>query len=194
MKRIANFLFEIGMLKRTPRSGFQFLGSGRESVAEHAFRVACIGYALAQIDPDVDEGRLIKLCLLHDVPEARTGDLNYMNKKYVSVDEDRAVADLAETLPFGDNYRDAIAEFNAAVSPEARLANDADQLDLILMLKEAKDLGNRYAEDWLGFALRRLKTAAARQLADEILSTDWSEWWFSDRGDWWVSGGNPRLE
>ena len=33
MKRIANFLFEAGMLKRTPRTGFQFLGSGAESVA-----------------------------------------------------------------------------------------------------------------------------------------------------------------
>ena len=45
MKRIANFLFEAGMLKRTPRTGFQFLGSGAESVAEHIFRTVYIGYA-----------------------------------------------------------------------------------------------------------------------------------------------------
>jgi putative hydrolase of HD superfamily len=28
MSEIADFLFEVGMLKKTPRSGFQFLGSG----------------------------------------------------------------------------------------------------------------------------------------------------------------------
>jgi len=33
MKDIANFLFEVGMLQKTPRSGYQFLGSGCESVA-----------------------------------------------------------------------------------------------------------------------------------------------------------------
>ena len=67
MQSIANFLFEVGMLKRTPRSGLQFLGSGSESVAEHAFRVTCIAYVLARLEPDADEARLIKLCLLHDV-------------------------------------------------------------------------------------------------------------------------------
>ena len=30
---------------------------------------------------------------------------------------------------------------------------------------------------------------AARELATTILETDSSLWWFSDKGDWWVSGG-----
>ena len=46
MKSIANFLFEMGMLKKTPRTGFQFLGSGKESVAEHVLQVIFIGYTL----------------------------------------------------------------------------------------------------------------------------------------------------
>ena len=45
------------------------------------------------------------ITLFHDVPEARTGDLNYVNKKYCQVDERKAVEDLAHTLPFGDDYR-----------------------------------------------------------------------------------------
>jgi 5'-deoxynucleotidase YfbR-like HD superfamily hydrolase len=49
MKNIANFLFEAGMLKRTPRSGFQFLGTGAESVAEHILRTSYIGYALGKL-------------------------------------------------------------------------------------------------------------------------------------------------
>ena len=93
MKNLANFLFEVGMLKRTPRSGHQFLGSGSESVAEHICRVIFIGYALAKLDGGADETKLLKMCFLHDLHEARTGDMNYMNKKYVSVDEDKALQD-----------------------------------------------------------------------------------------------------
>ena len=147
MQSIVNLLFEAGMLKRTPRTGLQFLGTGSESVAEHAFRVTFIGYVLAQIEKDIDEAKLIKMCLLHDLHEARTGDLNYMNKKYVKVDEKKAIKDLTKTLPFGDDISNSVEEFNSGKSKEALLANDADQLDLILMLKENKDLGNKYADE-----------------------------------------------
>jgi len=194
MQSIANFLFEIGMLKRTPRSGLQFLGSGRESVAEHAFRVTCIAYVLARLEPDIDEARLIKLCLLHDLHEARTGDLNYMNKKYLRADEDLAVEHMTQGLPFGEDIKNAVQEFNGGETREAALANDADQLDLILLLKEQQDLGNKYAPEWIDFALRRLKTESGRSLAEQILKTDWTHWWFEDKSDWWVNGGNPRLK
>jgi putative hydrolase of HD superfamily len=189
MKNIANFLFEAGMLKRTPRSGFQFLGSGTESVAEHIFRTTCIGYALGKLVKDVNVDRMIKMCLFHDLPEARTGDLNYVNKKYVEANEKRAVEDLAQTLPFGNEIRDLIQEFTAGTTEEARLARDADQLEMILALKEYKDLGNRYADEWLEFSLKRLQTPAGKELATAILETDSSLWWFSDKGDWWVNGG-----
>jgi len=194
MRNIANLLFEAGMLKRTPRTGLQFLGSGSESVAEHAFRVTFIGYVLARLEKDVDEAKLIKMCLLHDLHEARTGDLNYMNKKYVKADEEKAIDDLAGTLPFGDDIKNSVTEFNSGKSKEALLANDADQLDLILMLKENKDLGNKYADEWISFALKRLKTDTAKKLAAEILETDSTHWWFEDKSDWWINGGNPRLK
>lgn len=189
MKNLANFLFEVGMLKRTPRTGFQFLGSGAESVAEHSFRTAMIGYTLARLDGAADVGRVLELCLFHDVPEARIGDLNYVNKKYVRADEEKAVADLAATLPFGEEYRGALAEFAEGRSRESLIAHDADQLEMILALKEYKDLGNRYADEWYPFALRRLRTDAARELAEAIWTTDSSRWWF-EGGDaeWWVRG------
>jgi len=188
MKNIANFLFEAGMLKRTPRTGFQFLGSGAESVAEHIFRTSLIGYTLAQLDDTADAGRVVLLCLFHDIPEARTGDLNYVNKKYVRVDERRAVEDLARTLPFGDDYRGLHEEFAAKQTREACLAHDADQLEMILALKEYKDLGNRYADEWYPATVMRLQTENARTLAETIWATDSTRWWFDDDIDWWVRG------
>lgn len=192
MKNIANFLFEVGMLKRTPRTGFQFLGSGAQSVAEHSFRTAMIGYTLAQLDGKADVARVLQLCLFHDVPEARTGDMNYVNKKYVTVDEEKAIEDLASQLPFGDDYRRTTLEYIAKESHEALLAHDADQLEMILSLKERKDLGNRYADEWFPFALERLKTDVAKVLAQEIWETDSSKWWFDDDREWWVNGSSGK--
>jgi len=188
MKNLANFLFEVGMLKRTPRTGFQFLGSGNESVAEHIFRTAIIGYTLAKIDGEVDSGKVMQLCLFHDIPEARTGDMNYVNKKYVQVDEARAVDDLAKTLPFGDEYKATIDEFEARETRESELAHDADQLEMILALKEYRDLGNRNADEWYPFSKLRLKTEIAKQLAETIWETDSSKWWFDDDHEWWING------
>ena len=43
MQRLTDFLNEVGMLRHTPRSGYKFLGSGQETVAEHSHRTAGIG-------------------------------------------------------------------------------------------------------------------------------------------------------
>ncbi len=190
MEDIANFLFEVGMLNKTPRTGFQFLGSGKESVAEHVLRTIFIGYALCKLEPGVDEFRVLKICLVHDLPEARTGDMNYVSKKYVTVDEEKAVRELADTLFFGDDIKGAIDEFNGKKTRESLLARDADQLALILQLKEYGDLGNKYSREWIEFALKRLHTETAKKLADKILKTDSSAWWFKDESDWWVNGNN----
>lgn len=190
MKSIANFLFETGMLQKTPRSGFQFLGSGSESVAEHVLRTIFIGYALCKMDPEVDEARVLKLCLIHDLPETRTGDMNYVNKKYVAVNEKKAVRELAETLFFGEEIQGAINEFNEKKTRESLIARDADQIALILQLKEYSDLGNKYSREWIDFAMKRLCTDTAKKLASAITETDSSEWWFKDKGDWWVNANN----
>jgi putative hydrolases of HD superfamily len=188
MDSIANFLFEVGMLNKTPRSGFQFLGSGRESVAEHILRTIFVGYSLCKMDKSLDELRVLKMCLFHDLPEARTGDMNYVNKKYVEVDEEKAVRELTEGLFFGNDIKAVIDEFNRKETKEALIALDADQIALILQLKEYGDLGNKYSEEWIKYALQRLNTKEAKDLAGRIIKTDSSNWWFREKSDWWVNG------
>ena len=188
MKGIINFLFEVGMLKKTPRTGYQFLGSGQESVAEHSFRTAIIGYMLSRQESEADSWKITLMCLFHDLPEARTGDHNYVNKRYVTIDEGSAMADMAREIPSGDEIISMINEFNAGESLEARISRDADQLDLIMELKEQKDLGNKYAEDWLYYAIKRLLTETGKKMAQEILRTDSTDWWFDKKTDLWVNG------
>jgi putative hydrolase of HD superfamily len=188
MKDLINFLFEVGMLKKTPRTGYQFLGSGKESVAEHSFRMALIGYLLSLQEPKADAMKTTLMCLFHDLHEARTGDHNYVNKRYVQIDEDKAVQDLAKGLPIRDEIVSLTREFTEGKSLEACISRDADQLDLILSLKEEQDLGNPYAREWLRYAVKRLQTESARKMAQEILQTDSTEWWFEKKTEWWVNG------
>ena len=75
MKNIVNLLFEANILKEIPRSGYHFLGAGKESVAEHTFSTAMIAFVMSKLEQDVDALRLISMCLVHDLPEARIGDL-----------------------------------------------------------------------------------------------------------------------
>ena len=81
LERLADFCNEAGMLRHTPRSGYAFLGSGRESVAEHSYRTTVLGYMLARM-AGLDPSRVVMLCLFHDLHEARTGDFNYVNHRY----------------------------------------------------------------------------------------------------------------
>jgi putative hydrolases of HD superfamily len=100
MRPVANFLFEMGMLAKTPRSGPNLLGTGEQSVAEHTNRVCYIGYVLAHLDGSANAERTVMMCLFHDMAEARTLDHNYLAQKYVTVDEAKAIDSQTKDLPF----------------------------------------------------------------------------------------------
>ena len=177
---IANLLFEASMLKEIRRSGYRFLGSGNESVAEHAFVVAFISYAMAQMVPGVDALRLISMGLVHDLAEARTGDLNAVQKRYVEADEGKAIRHLTEGLPFGSAIVSLVEEFNAGTTLEAKLARDADQLAFVLDLRSLQDRGYAPATKWQEIVTKRLQTEIGRKIADDIAGVGWDEWWWNN--------------
>ncbi|MFC1516228.1 HD family hydrolase [Thermodesulfobacteriota bacterium] len=186
MEKIANLLFEAKMLKKIPRSGFHFLGAGKESVAEHSFSITFIAYVMSQMEPDIDSLKLITMCLVHDLPEAKTGDLNYVQKEYVTADESKAIKETTEDLAFGSSIADLIEEFNEGRTIEAKLARDADHLALILDLKALSDIGYHPPKKWLPPVLKRLETTPGKALAECIMKTEWDSWWikkFIDRKD-----------
>ncbi len=186
-EKVAHFLHEVGMLKRTPRTGYQFLGSGSENVAEHSFRVTVIGYVLAGM-AGADQARTVFMCLFHDLHEARVGDMNYVNRMYNKTDDKRALKDALSGTGLEEQVVSLFEEVEETDSKEACLARDADQLDLILNLKEQQDLGNKYAAKWLECAIERLCTAEGQELGEKIIKADHTDWWFNgpDRS-WWIN-------
>ncbi|MFW6324109.1 MAG: HD domain-containing protein [Desulfovibrionales bacterium] len=191
-KRLADFLFEVGMLRKTPRTGYQFLGSGAENVAEHSFRTAVIAYTLAKLE-GADIQRTVFLALFHDLHEARTGDFNYVNKIYNTTDAEKALSDSLQGTGL-DEILDFHQELETAESQEAVLAQDADQIDLILNLKEELGLGNRYAATWMECAMERLRTKIGRRMAQEIAKSDHTDWWFQGQDRYWWTRKNGKKD
>ena len=126
---------------------------------------------------DTPEGRLLAMCLIHDLPEARMGDLNSVQKKYVTANEKMAVAHMARGLPFGPDIHALLDEFNARETLEAQLARDADQLAFLLDLKSLSDMGYAAPDKWSAHVKARLQTAAGIELSESIAKTEWDSWW-----------------
>lgn len=177
MKNIANLLFEAKILKEIPRSGYHFLGIGKESVAEHCFSTAFIAYVMSRMEPEIDALRLIGMCLIHDLPEARIGDLNTVQKNYVDADEAKALHDAIKDLAFGKSLTDIFNEYREGNSMEAKLAHDADQLALILELKDLMDIGYKPPKTWIQNVLNRLETETGQKIAKAVMDTRRDEWW-----------------
>lgn len=185
----AKFLFEIGMLQNIPRSGLFFLGTGRQSVAEHTHRAMAIAFLLSTNSSEkVDQLQLLKMILFHDFLEARISDLNWVNHKYVQPNIEKALHSIVQDYPFATEIAELIDEFENQKTIESQIANDADQIEFIITLKTQHDLGNKNAIDWVPAIKQRLHTELGKKLVDEILSTKYDEWWFSNKKDaYWIN-------
>jgi len=186
LQQITDFIYESGILSKTPRSGLWFLGTGSQSVAEHSLRTAFIGYALSALTPSANTDRVVLMCLLHDLGEGRTSDLNYVHQKYGRLAESQAIEDISRSVPFGKSIRRLYAEVEAKKTIEAKLAKDADQLEWIATLREEEVKGNIKARAWVVIAERRLKTAVAKKVGRSLLKTHPDHWWFDRKDQWFV--------
>ncbi len=188
-ERLVDFINEVGMLRHTPRTGYQFLGTGKESVADHSHRVAIIGYVLAKL-AKADVARTVFLCLFHDVHEARTGDFNYVNRIYNTKNCEQALKHATAGTGLEEDILGFWQELEENTSPEAHLANDADQLDMIFNLKAESEKGNTFALDWLDSAIKRVHTPEGKELAELALRIPTHYWWFNGpKATWWENKG-----
>lgn len=184
----ADFLFEVGVLAKTPRSGIYFLGEGRQSVAEHLSRAAYIGFVLGQMTGAVNTSKIVQMCLFHDLLETRISDLNYIHQQYVSVDVVSVWDDILSPVSFGGAIQVLMDEYHARQTLESVIAKDADNLEWIITLKEIYDIGNTRVLSTIENAQLRLKSPAAQKLATAILAGKSDQWYNSTKPkQWWVA-------
>ncbi len=190
-KQITDFIYETSIHSQTPRSGLWFLGSGRQSVAEHLFHTAMVAYALAYFEPKADKNKVVLMALMHDLGEGRTSDHNYVHQRYGRLTEAKAVEDISNSVPFGGEIMSLFTEEQERKTLEAQIVKDADQLEWITTLRGEEIKGNIKAHKWIEVAIKRLKTPAAKKLGKYLLKTSPDAWWF-DVGDKWFVDRNQK--
>jgi 5'-deoxynucleotidase YfbR-like HD superfamily hydrolase len=154
--RLVELFTEVVKLKSVPRTGWLLRGvRDVESVADHSFGVAVIALLLSdrarQLGKDVDFNLVMRMALLHDLPEARTGDLPSTYKKYIDQDalrvaDDRITEEMLRDL--GQQNLDARHDYEDRKSIEARIVKAADKLDLLVQAWEYERGGARMLDEF----------------------------------------------
>ncbi len=112
----------------------------RESVAEHSWRLALMAYLIRDEFPEADMDKVIRMCLLHDLGEAVTGDIACFEKtEEDEATEATAVSRLLERLP--EPYRREVGllfeEMRKQETAEAKLYKALDKLEALIQHNEA---------------------------------------------------------
>lgn len=179
--KLSRFMYEIGVLKRIKRSGWWVAGvKDPESVAEHTFRCAVLGYFLASME-GADPLKTALICLIHDLPEARIGDLHRVNDLYLDGREGyrKAFQDQLNMVPEdrAQYLLELFEEWVRQQTPEAILARDADLLECLIQALEYRAQGCTSLDQWIQKTTSSLKTQAARSLAAASMTQNPKSWW-----------------
>jgi putative hydrolase of HD superfamily len=146
---LLDFLRAAERLKTVTRSGYTSAGRP-ESVAEHTWRLALMALLLAPEFPGVDFARLVKICLVHDLGEAIGGDIPAPEQARraaagetagKAAEERRDLITLLEPLPgpLRAEITELWDEYEAARSPEAKVAKALDKLETILQHTQGRN-------------------------------------------------------
>ena len=134
-------------------------GGRRESVAEHSWRLALMAYWLRGAIPEADMDKVIRMCLIHDLGEAFTGDIpSFLKTGADERREDALLAAWVDTLPEPERREMAAlyAEMAARETLEAKIYKALDGMEAVIAHNEADlaswseneyELNRHYAED-----------------------------------------------
>lgn len=192
MNRDLEFLYEIGCLRRQQRSWSQFLYPDAASNTDHTFRVMWTSLILAKNEGLLNSEKVLKMALVHDVPESRTGDTNYLSRQYVTENNEQAFADVFGGTILESEFSELWHEYEKRESKESKIVKDADTLDIDLELAEAMATGNPLGESFRqhrDLVSKMLFTKSAKVLWEKIQKSDPHSWHLNSRnrfnaGDW----------
>lgn len=142
---VLTFLRAAERLKTVKRSGWTSAGE-QESVAEHTWRLCLMAMLCYGQGETVDLGRLLKICLIHDLGEAISGDIPAPVQQTEAgrgkADQERAdLVSLVAPLPT-DLRAEILAlwdEYESAATTEAKVAKGLDKLETILQHTQGRN-------------------------------------------------------
>lgn len=182
IEKLTQFFYEMGSLKNIRRSHqAAFAKDDSDNIASHSFLVAVIGYFLCK-ELNADCGKVLIMCLFHDMEEIRSGDQNWINKKYVKVFEEEIREDQLKEVPHSQEIAKIAEEYDKRETLETKIAKDADLLGQILVLRDYEYRGFKEAGNWLSHNNeseyeKLLLTDLAKKIAKEAKNQSPHDWW-----------------
>lgn len=133
---ILAFLREAERLKNVLRTSWTS-GGQQESTASHTWRLCLMALVLGEQFPALDQGRLLKLCIVHDLGEAIHGDIPAIHQDANAPkahQERQDLLTLVAPLPAATQQMivDLWDEYEAAATTEAKVAKALDKLETIM--------------------------------------------------------------
>ena len=180
-RELLNALSVAERLKDTTRHCYTS-GGRHESVAEHSWRLALMAYWVSDEFPELDMNKVIKMCLIHDLGEAFTGDIPTFEKTAQDEQKETQLLFLwARSLPepFGSEMCELYQEMDARKTPEAKLYKALDNLEAVIQHNESDiktwlpneyELNLTYANDKVSFSayLIRLRELIRQDTQEKI--------------------------
>lgn len=118
-----------------------YTSEGRhESVAEHSWRLTLMAYWVSDEFPEVNLEKLLKMCLIHDLGEAFTGDIPSFEKTQENEEREAALLNQwAKSLPepFASEMTALYAEMDERKTLEARIYKALDNLEALISHNES---------------------------------------------------------
>ena len=114
----------------------------RESVAEHSWRAALLAMLLSGVKEFAayDMNRVIRMCLIHDLGEAFTGDIPTFEKTAENEKKESSVLNdwvAGFPEPQRGEFRDLFAEIEKLETPEAKLYKAIDKIEAVIQHNES---------------------------------------------------------
>ena len=138
-----NFIREAERLKNVQRSAHTSTGKP-ESTAEHTWRLCLLAMVFESEFAGIDFGKLLKICVVHDLGEAISGDIPAVKQVNMPNKSAQERADLVTLLtPLPDTLQMQFLalwdEYETAASPEARLVKGLDKIETIIQHNQGKN-------------------------------------------------------
>lgn len=180
-EKVCDYIFELNTLKKFPHSGTKLAGVRvPDTIAEHAYRTAVIGFIVAKAEKANAE-KVALICLMHDNGETRITDLHKLAQRYINTKkaEKKAYKDQLERLPndIADLFWKNFLEYEDQTSKEGIIARDADYLETAFQAKEYLDIGHKACQDWINNVEKSLKTKTAKKLLKSMKKKQFTDWW-----------------
>lgn len=159
------------------RTWIQFLQTQVANNADHIFRVMWISLVIARHEGVTSEEKILKMALLHDIPETRAPDTNYVSKIYSTRDEEKALNHMLEDTVFAKEFEELFKEYEARETIESKIVKDADNLDVDFELSELYAKGHAIKEAWQRTNVRKtFFTKTAEAMWDELQTSNPHKW------------------